>query len=262
MNDQRKVIYEQRHELMRGQARSPRRSRHARSGDRGPDRRVHSREGLRRAVGVERPARASCKRILGLDLPIADWAKEEGIADEIRERVTRRGPSARWRRRRRSYGPEVMRMAEKSLLLQILDQLLEGAPAAARPPAPRHPSARLRPARSAQRVQARGLRPVRGHADQPAPDGDAGPLAPGDPRAAAAGRRRRGGRGPGARRHGHRPARPVRAAGPPSTAAAPSRPVVAASNPGPPSSWGKVPRNAPCPCGSGKKYKHCHGRLT
>jgi preprotein translocase subunit SecA len=28
-----------------------------------------------------------------------------------------------------------------------------------------------------------------------------------------------------------------------------------------PDNWGKVPRNAPCPCGSGKKYKHCHGRL-
>jgi preprotein translocase subunit SecA len=47
------------------------------------------------------------------------------------------------------------------------------------------------------------------------------------------------------------------------------RPRVAASGgaaigaPGPsqPASWGKVPRNAPCPCGSGKKYKHCHGRL-
>jgi preprotein translocase subunit SecA len=25
---------------------------------------------------------------------------------------------------------------------------------------------------------------------------------------------------------------------------------------------GKVGRNDPCPCGSGKKYKHCHGRLT
>jgi preprotein translocase subunit SecA len=25
--------------------------------------------------------------------------------------------------------------------------------------------------------------------------------------------------------------------------------------------WAKTPRNAPCPCGSGKKYKHCHGRL-
>ena len=26
-------------------------------------------------------------------------------------------------------------------------------------------------------------------------------------------------------------------------------------------SWGKVPRNAPCPCGSGRKYKQCHGKL-
>ncbi|MEM9468674.1 MAG: preprotein translocase subunit SecA [Pseudomonadota bacterium] len=28
-----------------------------------------------------------------------------------------------------------------------------------------------------------------------------------------------------------------------------------------PTTWGKVPRNAPCPCGSGKKYKHCHGKV-
>ena len=28
-----------------------------------------------------------------------------------------------------------------------------------------------------------------------------------------------------------------------------------------PSTWGKPGRNAPCPCGSGKKFKHCHGRL-
>ena len=26
------------------------------------------------------------------------------------------------------------------------------------------------------------------------------------------------------------------------------------------STWGRVSRNAPCPCGSGKKYKHCHGK--
>jgi preprotein translocase subunit SecA len=25
--------------------------------------------------------------------------------------------------------------------------------------------------------------------------------------------------------------------------------------------WGKVGRNEPCPCGSGKKFKHCHGAL-
>jgi preprotein translocase subunit SecA len=23
--------------------------------------------------------------------------------------------------------------------------------------------------------------------------------------------------------------------------------------------WDKTPRNAPCPCGSGKKFKMCHG---
>jgi uncharacterized protein YecA (UPF0149 family) len=27
-----------------------------------------------------------------------------------------------------------------------------------------------------------------------------------------------------------------------------------------PASWGKVGRNDPCPCGSGRKYKQCHGR--
>ena len=26
-----------------------------------------------------------------------------------------------------------------------------------------------------------------------------------------------------------------------------------------PASWGEVGRNEPCPCGSGKKFKHCHG---
>ena len=31
-------------------------------------------------------------------------------------------------------------------------------------------------------------------------------------------------------------------------------------NPKDPATWGRVSRNAPCPCGSGKKYKHCHGK--
>jgi uncharacterized protein YecA (UPF0149 family) len=25
--------------------------------------------------------------------------------------------------------------------------------------------------------------------------------------------------------------------------------------------WAGTPRNAACPCGSGKKFKHCHGRI-
>ncbi|MGL4226539.1 MAG: SEC-C metal-binding domain-containing protein, partial [Rickettsia sp.] len=32
-----------------------------------------------------------------------------------------------------------------------------------------------------------------------------------------------------------------------------------ARNPEDPTSWGRVSRNEPCPCGSGKKYKYCHG---
>jgi preprotein translocase subunit SecA len=32
------------------------------------------------------------------------------------------------------------------------------------------------------------------------------------------------------------------------------------ADPKDPTTWGKVSRNAPCPCGSGKKYKHCHGK--
>jgi preprotein translocase subunit SecA len=33
-------------------------------------------------------------------------------------------------------------------------------------------------------------------------------------------------------------------------------------DPNRPETWGKVGRNEDCPCGSGKKYKHCHGRYA
>ena len=39
------------------------------------------------------------------------------------------------------------------------------------------------------------------------------------------------------------------------------RTAKTALNPNDPSTWGKVARNAPCPCGSGKKFKHCQGRV-
>jgi preprotein translocase subunit SecA len=38
--------------------------------------------------------------------------------------------------------------------------------------------------------------------------------------------------------------------------------AAASPNPADPSTWGKVQRNASCPCGSGKKYKHCHGAYS
>ena len=63
------------------------------------------------------------KRVLGLDLPVDEWAKEEGIADEeIFTRVERRADEhmaakvAQW-------GPDVIRYIEKSILLQTLDHL-------------------------------------------------------------------------------------------------------------------------------------------
>jgi preprotein translocase subunit SecA len=37
---------------------------------------------------------------------------------------------------------------------------------------------------------------------------------------------------------------------------------VEARDPNDPNSWGRVGRNEVCPCGSGKKYKHCHGRFV
>jgi preprotein translocase subunit SecA len=40
------------------------------------------------------------------------------------------------------------------------------------------------------------------------------------------------------------------------------RAASAPRNPNDPSSWGKVGRNEPCPCGSGKKFKHCHGKYA
>jgi hypothetical protein len=44
--------------------------------------------------------------------------------------------------------------------------------------------------------------------------------------------------------------------------AAPVRGAASARNPDDASSWGKVGRNDPCPCGSGRKYKQCHGRAA
>ncbi len=39
-----------------------------------------------------------------------------------------------------------------------------------------------------------------------------------------------------------------------------TRKTNSAVDPKDPATWGKVSRNALCPCGSGKKYKHCHGK--
>ncbi|MEY4858078.1 MAG: hypothetical protein RLZZ235_245, partial [Pseudomonadota bacterium] len=62
------------------------------------------------------------REILNLDLPVADWAREEGIDDDaVRERLMQAAAQA-YASRAANVGPEIMRQIEKSLLLQIFDQ--------------------------------------------------------------------------------------------------------------------------------------------
>jgi preprotein translocase subunit SecA len=63
------------------------------------------------------------RRVLNLDLPIADWAREDGIDEQgVHERVTR---AADWMMAAKAanFGPDTMRYIEKNFLLQLLDQV-------------------------------------------------------------------------------------------------------------------------------------------
>ena len=122
MNDQRKVIFEQRIELMADE--------HA--GDTVRDMRH---EVVEEIVTKFIPERAyaeqwdvdgltnAVRAQLNLDLPIAEWAKEEGIADEeIRERIEKASDELMAKKVAR-FGPDLMRAVEKQVLLQTLDHL-------------------------------------------------------------------------------------------------------------------------------------------
>jgi preprotein translocase subunit SecA len=199
--------------------------------------------------------------VLTLALPVQDWAKEEGIADEeVRERITRRadewmaGKVAQW-------GPEVMRHVEKSVLLQTLDHLwrehlvvldhlrqvigLRGY--GQRDPLNEYKAeafslfeamvANLREAVTAQLMRVEIVQTPNPEEAAQLPFMEAHKIDPttGEDELAIA----------------------------PTLVAAGSSEVAAADrNPNDQSTWGKVGRNEPCPCGSGKKYKHCHGKFA
>ena len=222
-------------------------------------------------------------RMLGLDLPADEWAKEEGIADEeIFARVERRADEhmaakvAQW-------GSDVIRYVEKSILLQTLDHLwrehlvmldhlrqvigLRGY--GQRDPLNEYKaeafslfeamSQNLREAVTAQLMrveilpqppeqQMMPLPAMEAHKIDPTTGEDEMALA-----MAGAETLARHGIGGGASAGS--------AAG--GVVAARNAPVPAAErNPQDPTSWGKVGRNEACPCGSGKKFKHCHGKYA
>ncbi len=252
MNDQRKVVYEQRKEIMSAPevAEMIQDMRH---------------ETVETMVARAIPEHAyaeqwntaglheECLRIFALDLPVTDWAKEEGIAEEaIRTRISE-AVEARVTAKETAYGAETMRMVERSVLLNILDQtwkehllaldhLRQGINLRAY--AQRDPlneykreafelfqqmldGLREQVTSLLARVELRSAapempapRPVPMTAVHPAfqaeeEDGEVLQLA----------------------ERGTEPARIALSDGP------------------------RVARNALCPCGSGKKYKHCHGRV-
>ena len=209
------------------------------------------------------------QRVFGLDLPVEDWAKEEGIAEE--EIKVRLGEAADrlFAQKVAQYGPEVWRQVEKSILMQLFDQswkehllhldhLRQGI--GLRAYGQKDPlNEYKREAFNLFSDLLTGLREqvvnvlatVQLRMEQPAMP--AGPASAemrevhADPALAAA----------MANDPAYDPADPSGGG-----AAATPRPRVNAKiDPNDPSTWGKVARNASCPCGSGKKFKHCHGRV-
>ncbi len=265
MNDQRKVIYEQRKELMSvidvSQAIIDMRH-----------------EVIDETVGKRIPERAypeqwdaaglheEVLRIFNLDLPVIDWAKEEGIADqEIRHRLLD-AADRKMAEKAANYGPDVMRMVEKSLLLQVLDQswkdhlltldhLRQGI--GLRAYGQRDPLNEYK--REAFNLFEEMLAQLRekitsllAHIELRIETDPEEALQPRGPSRMVESR--------------EDPAFAATA----ELAANAEQPLVATLQPArtaavdlaDPSTWGSTPRNAPCPCGSGKKYKHCHGAVA
>ncbi len=264
MNDQRKVIYEQRIELMKSTDVS----------DTFKDMRDQVIDDM---VATHIPERAyaeqwetdelaaQAKRVFGLDLPIKEWAAEEGIADEeIKSRLTD-AVDRHFAEKATRYGADIWRVVEKSLMLQVLDQhwkdhllsldhLRQGIGLRAygqRDPLNEYKSEAFNMFEAMLASLRVNLSTYMAHIelqmDTPAEQ------------VAAAGR-------------SEQPTREVHAdpttgrnemddAGPQGGTTVLRRPRTEERNPQDPATWGKIGRNEPCPCGSGKKYKQCHGRI-
>ena len=121
-NDQRKVIFDQRIDLMKDEnvAETVNDMRHALIDEMVSK---HIPENAYPEQWDVAGLHDAVKHILNLDLPVQDWAKEEGIADEeVLDRITKRADE-HMAAKIAQYGPEVMRYVEKSILLQTLDHL-------------------------------------------------------------------------------------------------------------------------------------------
>jgi len=266
MNDQRKVIYEQRRDLM--------------SADEVSEQIVDMRHQIiEDMVHLAIPEKAYAEqwdmdtlheevlRILALDLPVHDWAKEEGIADaEILERLIDLS-DRKMAEKAATFGPETMRNVEKSLLLQLLDQLWKEhlltldhlrQGIGLRAYAQRDPLNEYK--REAFNLFETMLDTLRERVTQmlslvELQDDSNLDMFSGQPQDMHEGRV-----DPALEGHVQTMDDGTQQA----IANVPINRRKAADHidPEDPNTWGRVSRNAACPCQSGKKYKHCHGRLV
>ena len=293
MNDQRKVIYEQRKDLMQASDVSTTIE----------DMRTETITNLVTACIPERAypeqwdvqgLREAVLRVLSLDLPIADWAKEEGIADEeIRERLNAQGVRL-MAEKTANYGPDIMRLAEKSILVQLLDQawkehllgldhLRQGIGLRAygqKDPLNEYKREsfdlfdtmldQLRETVTTVmcHLELQVEAPEQLHVGRRSTEAFETRYDPAfaDDEFAATGTDGHPGMHPAALARA-----PVRAQHVLAATADPDEvppgwafyePLGRYLDTSDVETWGKVPRNAPCPCGTGKKFKHCHGRVA
>ena len=201
---------------------------------------------------------------LGLDLAVGDWAKEEGIADEeVAARLHTAAEEAYAQRVQRNT-PEVMRYIEKQVILQSLDhlwrehlvtldhlrQVIGWRGMAQRDPLNEYKSEAFELFRSLitqwheaviaqmSRVEVRFQQPE----PPPPPPMQYQHI---DPNSGE-----------------NEYALTSLSASEAGLLTAPSGVAVADRDPRNPATWGRVGRNEPCPCGSGKKFKHCHGQIA
>ncbi|MFT8979667.1 preprotein translocase subunit SecA [Gluconobacter oxydans] len=215
-------------------------------------------------------------RILNLDLPIADWAKEDGMDSEgVIERIETEAAKAQ-AARTANMGPELMRLIEKQVVLTTfdavwkehlhgLDQLRQGIGLRAygqRDPLNEYKQEafqmftamlddmRIRVTETMCRIQAVSEPP-------PFPVINTETSGPSEEPAGLFAQGTTGGDIPA----------PQPMAGFPSAAPMPPRPQPVPTGAEPDAAtlqrwYAETPRNALCPCGSGLKFKHCHGRLA
>ncbi|NDE89709.1 MAG: preprotein translocase subunit SecA [Alphaproteobacteria bacterium] len=266
MNDQRKVIYEQRREIMTA----------TNVTDTITAMRYDVIEGM---VSTAVPPHSypeqwaladlqeRAKTVLHLDLPIEDWGKEDGIAEAEFEARIKKAADEKYAQRIGMFEEHMRHQVEKLLLLSTLDQVWKDHLLA------------LDHLRSGIGLRAYGQRdPLNEYGreafdlfsnmlDQLREDTTSKLLAdiqrpPTEDEVLAQRRGQPMIENRGADEDEMLPKGMMRKSAAPTAYGKGAATVAAlgfdAKNP---ATWGKIQRNSPCPCNSGKKFKHCHGSL-